>query len=66
MIASHDLAIQFNHFFPYTDRQNELAIKHVKTDGPAERAGLLPGDRFLSLNGEDVQKASQVLAICGM
>jgi len=38
-------------------------IETVKADSPANRAGLVPGDRILSANGDDVLKSTDLLLI---
>ena len=46
--------------YPLPTLQDSVHIKQVKDGGPAFRAGLQVGDRFLSLNGADISAASQV------
>ncbi len=41
----------------------EVRISHLKEGGRADRAGLLPGDRILSINGYGVDRASIDLAM---
>lgn len=42
-----------------------IFVKHVKDDSPAHKAGLNPGDRIVSVNGESVtgKTYSQVIAL---
>jgi membrane-associated protease RseP (regulator of RpoE activity) len=40
------------------DHHPGLFIKSVAIDGPAERAGLRPGDRLIAVNGKSVTQAT--------
>ena len=40
------------------DRNPGLVIKSVHPNSPAERAGLIPGDRLIALNGKSLTQAT--------
>lgn len=44
---------------PVPEGENTTVIGYVKKDSPAERAGLLPGDRILSIGGHPVNQFSK-------
>ena len=49
-----------------TDRNRGVVIAQVESDSPAEKAGLLSGDIVLSINGQEVENASDMRNSIGL
>lgn len=64
-IEAQDLSAQLAESFGLTDTHGVL-ISGVLRDGPADRAGILPGDVITSINGKPVADAAQSMKIISM
>ena len=58
---SHDLAKSFG-----LDAANGALISQVTPEGPADKAGLRPGDIIQSVNGENVKASSDLPVLIGL
>jgi serine protease DegS len=64
-IEAQDLTVQLAESFGLTDTHGVL-ISGVLRDGPADQAGIQPGDVIISINGKPVADASESMKIISM